>query len=147
MQPLRARVDQGAMAIMGFSAFPTDPAFLEPYHQIILCQDTRCGSLRDAVSIFCSPRRLGHLSKGIYFVAIFLTDTINILFFLSLYFLYSFIVVCMKKLSQLRGKRQKHNSLGITPKFSKFISGLKLYYKYKQKCAPDFSDSASFVGV
>ena len=33
--PLRARVDFGAMAIKGFSAFPKAPALLEPHHQIV----------------------------------------------------------------------------------------------------------------
>ena len=41
MLPLRARVDLGAMAMKGFSAFPKPPG-LEPHHQIVLChiQDT-----------------------------------------------------------------------------------------------------------
>ena len=34
MLPLRARVDLGAMAIKGYSAFPKAPALLEPHHQI-----------------------------------------------------------------------------------------------------------------
>ena len=40
--PRRARVDLGAMAIKGYSAFPKAPATLEPQHQIVLCyiQDT-----------------------------------------------------------------------------------------------------------
>ena len=40
--PLQTRVDQGAMAIKGYSAFPKAPALLEPYNQIIEChiQDT-----------------------------------------------------------------------------------------------------------
>ena len=45
VQPLRARLDLGVMAIKGYSAFPKVPALLEPQHQIVLChiQDTRCG--------------------------------------------------------------------------------------------------------
>ena len=45
MLPLRARVDQGAMAMKGYSAFPKAPALLEPHHQIVLCpnQDTHWG--------------------------------------------------------------------------------------------------------
>ena len=30
----RSRVDLGAMAIKGYSAFPKAPALLEPHHQI-----------------------------------------------------------------------------------------------------------------
>ena len=33
--PLRARVDQGAMAMKGYSAFPNAPALLEPHHEIV----------------------------------------------------------------------------------------------------------------
>ena len=85
--PLRARVDRGAMAIKGYSAFPKAPALLEPPHEIFQChiQDTsgerslnrlqKCslcilqplltGPLdthlgRDAVGVFYSPCRLGH---------------------------------------------------------------------------------------
>ena len=36
--PFLARVDLGAMAMNGCSAFPKAPASLEPHHQ-----DTRCG--------------------------------------------------------------------------------------------------------
>ena len=45
MLPFRARVDLGAMAMKGYSAFPKAPASLEPYHQIVYChiQDTRWG--------------------------------------------------------------------------------------------------------
>ena len=43
--PLRGRVDLGAMAMKGYSAFPKDPALLELHHWIVLChiQDTRWG--------------------------------------------------------------------------------------------------------
>ena len=43
MLPLRARVDLGAMAMKGYSAFPKVPALLEPHQQIVYChiQDTR----------------------------------------------------------------------------------------------------------
>ena len=43
MLPLRARVDQGPMAIKGYSEFLQTPALREPYHQIVYChkQDTR----------------------------------------------------------------------------------------------------------
>ena len=45
MLPLRARVDLGAMAIKGYSAFPKAQALLEPHHQIVYCQiqDIRYG--------------------------------------------------------------------------------------------------------
>ena len=33
--PFRARVDLGAMAKKGFSAFPKAPVSLEPHHQIV----------------------------------------------------------------------------------------------------------------
>ena len=36
MLPLRARVDLGAMAMKGYSAFPKAPALLEPHHQIVI---------------------------------------------------------------------------------------------------------------
>ena len=42
---LRARVDQGKMAVKWCSAFPKAPASLEPHHQIVEChiQDTHWG--------------------------------------------------------------------------------------------------------
>ncbi len=36
VQPFLARVDRGAMAMKGCSAFPKAPASLEPYHQIVV---------------------------------------------------------------------------------------------------------------
>ena len=33
--PLQARVDLGAMAMKGYSAFPKAPALMKPYHQIV----------------------------------------------------------------------------------------------------------------
>ena len=33
--PCWARVDLGAMAVKGYSAFPKGPASLEPHHQIV----------------------------------------------------------------------------------------------------------------
>ena len=44
---LWARVELGAMAMMGYSAFHNTPTFLEPHHQIFSChiQDTRWSSL------------------------------------------------------------------------------------------------------
>ena len=33
--PFRARVDQEAMEIKGYSAFPKAPALLEPHYQIV----------------------------------------------------------------------------------------------------------------
>ena len=51
MLPLRARVDLGAMATKGYSAFSKDPASLKPHHQIVYChiQDTHW---RGGVSYF-----------------------------------------------------------------------------------------------
>ena len=48
--PFRAKVDLGAMAMKGLSAFPKAPASLEPHHQIVLChiQDTHGGSYPSA---------------------------------------------------------------------------------------------------
>ena len=68
MQPLRTRVDLGAMAMKGYSVFPKAPALLEPHHQIVYChiQDTRWGVVlplcREAVGVFYSPSRLGKIS-------------------------------------------------------------------------------------
>ena len=61
--PLRAKVDLGAMAMEGYSAFPTAPALLKPYPQIVKChmQDTFKEPLplyRDAVGKFYNPSRL-----------------------------------------------------------------------------------------
>ena len=64
MLPFRAKVDLGAMAMKGCSAFPKSPKSLEPHHQIFsLYQDTHWGTLplcRGAVSVFYSPSRLGN---------------------------------------------------------------------------------------
>ena len=35
MLPLQARVDLGAMAMKGYSAFPKAPVSLEPHQQIV----------------------------------------------------------------------------------------------------------------
>ena len=42
MLPLRARVNLGAMAMKGYTAFAKASAILEPHHQIVSChiQDT-----------------------------------------------------------------------------------------------------------
>ena len=44
--PLQVRVDQGAIAMKGYSTFPKAPALLQPHHEIVYCnmQDTRWGS-------------------------------------------------------------------------------------------------------
>ena len=61
MLQFQARVDQGAMAMKGFSAFPKAPALLEPHHQIVYChiQDTHWWGVlalyREAVGVFYSP--------------------------------------------------------------------------------------------
>ena len=45
MRLFLARVDLGAMAILGYSVFPKAPALLEPHHQIFWChiRDSRLG--------------------------------------------------------------------------------------------------------
>ena len=35
VQPFRARVNMGVMAMKGYSAFPKAPVLLEPHHQIV----------------------------------------------------------------------------------------------------------------
>ena len=59
MLPLTVREDLGAMAMKGYSAFPKDPALLEPHHQIV------CGMVlllcREAVGVFYSSSRLGNV--------------------------------------------------------------------------------------
>ena len=66
MLPLRARVNLGAMAMKGYSAFPKAPVLLEPRHQIIKCHvhDTRWGILplcTGAVGVSYSPSRQGQI--------------------------------------------------------------------------------------
>ena len=64
--PLRDRMDLGAIAVKGYSAFPKTPALLEPHHQTVYChiQDIHWvgwGFLplcRGAVNVFYSPSRL-----------------------------------------------------------------------------------------
>ena len=63
---LRGTVCLGAMAIKRYSAFPQSPALLKPHHQIVLCHiRIFFGGVWllcwDAVDVFCSPSRLGHL--------------------------------------------------------------------------------------
>ena len=65
--PRRARVDLGAMAMKGCSAFPKAPASLGPHHPIVSCHklDTHGGGgvlllCRGAVVIFFSPCWLGN---------------------------------------------------------------------------------------
>ena len=45
--PRRARVDQGAIAIKGYSAFHKAQASLEPHHHIVYCyiMDTHWGEV------------------------------------------------------------------------------------------------------
>ena len=49
MLPLRDRVDLGAIAMKGWSAFPKAPALLELHHQIVYCHilDTIWGQVSD----------------------------------------------------------------------------------------------------
>ena len=57
MLPFRVRVDLGATAMKGCSAFPKAPASLEPHHQIVLChiQDPHAKCSR----CILQPRQLG----------------------------------------------------------------------------------------
>ena len=41
MLQLQARVDLGAMAMKGYSAFPKAPTLLEPHHQMKFCDISR----------------------------------------------------------------------------------------------------------
>ena len=62
--PLRARVDLGAMAMKGYSAFPKAPALLEPHHQIVQChiQDTHSGeSVYSTAPADWARTRLGYV--------------------------------------------------------------------------------------
>ena len=66
VQTLQARVNLGAMAKKGYSAFPRAPVLLEPHHQIIQyhIQEIQCGwgvlpLCREAVSVFCKPQSIG----------------------------------------------------------------------------------------
>ena len=36
MLPFRAKVDLGAMAMKGYSAFPKAPALMKPHHEIVV---------------------------------------------------------------------------------------------------------------
>ena len=56
MQPLRAKVDLGAMAMKGYSAFPKALTLLEPHHQIVGGVLPFC---RDAIGVFYSPSQVG----------------------------------------------------------------------------------------
>ena len=87
MLPLRVRVDQGAMALKGYSTFPKAPA-LDPHHRIVLChiEDTLWVEVllpcKDAVGVFDIPSWLGWQWNGftclIYFyVHGFLSFQIN----------------------------------------------------------------------
>ena len=75
MLPLRARVDLGAMAIKGYSAFPKAPVLLEPHHQIVYCHiyDNRWGGgltpLQRSSRCILQPHRLskhGYVSVCVY---------------------------------------------------------------------------------
>ena len=56
MLTLRAKVNLGAMAMKGFSAFPKNPALLEPHNEIA---EGALPLWRDTVGIFNSPNQLG----------------------------------------------------------------------------------------
>ena len=67
MLPPLARVDLGALAIKGYSAFPEDPALLDPHQQIVEChiKDLRWESLTlssEMLSVYsAAPAQLGHI--------------------------------------------------------------------------------------
>ena len=54
MLQLRARVNQGAMAMKRYSTFPKAPALLEPHHQIVWhhIQDSYWGNLNPLQSVY-----------------------------------------------------------------------------------------------
>ena len=82
VQPLRAREDLGAMAIKGNSVFFKAPALLDPDHQIVLSRTIFEGALhlfRDAVGVFCSPSRLGHLGKVMHLYLRILENFMNLI--------------------------------------------------------------------
>ena len=68
--PFQARVDLGAMAMKGYSAFPKVPASLEPHHQIVYChiQETHWGRgltplQRCSWCTLQPPSRLGKIKR------------------------------------------------------------------------------------
>ena len=68
MLPLRARVDLGAMAMKGYSAFPQGPGLLKPSHQIVYCHiwDNRYRSrtlLQRCNRRFLQPQMTGPFSE------------------------------------------------------------------------------------
>ena len=74
MLPLRARTDQGAMAIKEYSTFPKATALLEPNHHVLSQYRTHvlrvlplCGG---AVGVFYSPSRLNLLERLFFFFCI-----------------------------------------------------------------------------
>ena len=65
------KMDQGAMAMKEYSAFPKAPALMEPHHQILsfISSTVIRGVLplcRNAVSVSYSPNRLGNIYIYIY---------------------------------------------------------------------------------
>ena len=67
MLQLRARVDRGAMAIKGYSAFPKIPTLLETHHQIfsVIPKNSLGGVLllcKEAEGVFYSLNLLGHMT-------------------------------------------------------------------------------------
>ena len=62
MLPLQAKVDWGAMAMKGYSAFPKAPGLLEPHHQIVYGTRSGGGGVLpqciDAVGVFYTLSQL-----------------------------------------------------------------------------------------
>ena len=103
MLPLRARVDQGAMVMKGYSAFPKAPALLEPHHQHCwnLTLRTLVGGgvlplCRETVGVFYNPSRLGNVRRMFIRVGIRKTrNTYDSLFWFryeTFYYLFEFKV-------------------------------------------------------
>ena len=57
-QPLRAKVDQEAIAMKEYSAFPKAPALLESHHQIVSCHSK---------DILCRVLPLGRQAAGVFY--------------------------------------------------------------------------------
>ena len=77
MLPLRARVDMGAMAMKGYSAYSKSLSLPLLHHHIIdsHMQDIRWWGVlplwREAVGVFYSPSRLGNCANYLFYIGIF----------------------------------------------------------------------------
>ena len=126
MPSLWARVDLRAMAIKGYSTFPSDPALQEPHHQIVSChiQDTHWGwvtPLQRCSLCILQPRLMGpgknwvesddnrQLQKKVRFFKIFWREIISLNLIYCLLFLQgwvqSFAILCYVLISYYRGHK------------------------------------------